>query len=86
MIEFLLDLLEFSLELQVFILGDVVGNLEVTELVLQILFMHFDEEIHLWITWVLLCAEDHFSAEFLSFYLVNCLTLVSNCELGVTME
>lgn len=43
LIQLVLDLLDFCLQAYVFVLSDVIGNLQIPIMILQIFLLHFDE-------------------------------------------
>jgi hypothetical protein len=81
-------LLDFSFKLYVFILGDVVSNFEIAELVLKVFLLHFSKVIDVLIVWVLFLPKNHFSSKLFTLYLLKSFTLteLSAIELGITHQ
>ena len=74
-IELTLDLLELSLQLDVLVFSKVVVHFQITELILEILFLKLGKIVHS--TWgsLLLLSKDHFPSQLLSFELLDGLSL-----------
>ena len=70
MVELLLDLLELGLQTRILILRDVVGDLQISKLILEVLLLHLNEVVERLCLWLLLHAEDHFT-ELFAFELVK---------------
>lgn len=60
-VQLLLNLLNFCFQLNVFVLGNVVLNFQISELILQVFLLHFGEECHVLVVLLGFLAKDHFA-------------------------
>ena len=60
-IQFFLDLLEFSLEASVLIFCNIISDFQISIMILQVFFLHLDKVIERLCLRLLLDSKDHFS-------------------------